>query len=235
MSYVLVTGSTKNIGRDICLALATEGYDIVAHYKFNFIEAKRLQKEIISLGRKCEIIRGDFSNKEGVKLFISSLIPRISIFKGLVNNASIYPLGSLEDSSLKDVENTFWVNFFSPFYLIQTLACNYMKEGGSIVNVGICGLNSNISTTHAPIYQMSKSSLLSLTRCAAKSFCQKDIRVNMVSPGYTDTSSDRPLDPAKLPMRRVAQSKEIASAVVFFFKNSYITGQNIEVAGGVRL
>jgi 3-oxoacyl-[acyl-carrier protein] reductase len=235
MSFILVTGGTKNIGKEIALLLAKEGEDILLHYRENLDGAQKLKKEIESSKRRCEIIYGDFSTKEGVESFVISLLKQHKKIKGLVNNASLYSPLPLEKTTLDLLKETFWVNLFSPFYLIKELAYSHMEEGGAIVNLGMCGLQSSLSTSYALAYQMSKLSLLSLTKSVAKNLLQKKIRVNMVSPGYTESSVDLPKDPKNFLMGRAAFNKEVAEAVLFFFKHPYLTGQNLEVAGGVRL
>ena len=235
MSYILVTGAAKNIGKAISLLLAKKGYDIAVHYKDSEDEALALQDEIRGYGVQSEVIYGDFSTKKGLDAFISLVKQKLKKVKGLVNNASVYKVGPLKDTSFFDLENLYQVNLFTPFYLINSFVKELIEQKGSIVNIGMCGLLTNMVDNYAPAYQMSKLSLLMLTKSLAKSLAKYKIRVNMVSPGYTETSVDLPQRGTNLPFGRAAKNVEIAEAVLFFMSHSYITGQNMEVAGGVRL
>lgn len=235
MSYIIVTGGSKNIGREISLSLAKSGYDVAVHYNDGIDQADALQKEIKSLGVNCEIVFGDFSSEEGLEAFVSLAKAELKYIKGLINNASFYKIGPLQDTSFHELKHVFQVNFFSSFYLIKSFMKDLVKEEGAIVNLGMCGLISKMADDYATAFQMSKLSLLMLTKSFAKSLAKDKVRVNMVSPGYTETSIDLPKNYDSLPMKRPATNIEIAEGVLFFLKHSYITGQNLEIAGGVRL
>jgi 3-oxoacyl-[acyl-carrier protein] reductase len=235
MSYIIVTGGSKNIGKEVSLLLAKSGCDVAIHYKDGIDQADALQKEIRSLGVNCEIVFGDFSSEEGLEAFVSLAKAKLKSIKGLVNNAGFYKVGALQETSFHELKHIFQVNLFSAFYLIQSFVKELIIEEGSIVNLGMCGLISKMADDYATAFQMSKLSLLMLTKSFAKSLAKDKIKVNMVSPGYTETSIDLPKNYDSLPMKRAAANIEIAEGVLFFLNHPYITGQNLEIAGGVRL
>lgn len=235
MSYILVTGGSKNIGREISLLLAKNGYDIAIHYRRRKDLAETLQKEIKRFKVKCEIIYGDFSAKEGLYDFVLDVKNKLGSIKALINNAALYKTGSLDSISYEELKELFQVNLFSSFYLIQSFMKESILKEGVIVNLGMCGLISKMADDYATGFQMSKLSLLMLTKSYAKTLAKDKIRVNMISPGYTETSIDLPKNFDLHPMKRPATNAEIAEGVLFFLKHPYITGQNLEIAGGIRL
>ena len=235
MSYILITGGSKNIGRETALFLAKNGYDIAIHYKDGKDSAESLVHEIKSFGVKSEALFGDFSSINGLKEFVFVAKSKLKVIKGLINNAAVYKVGSLEDTTYEELAQMFQVNLFSSFYLIKSFVPELKREEGSIINLGICGLLTKFADEYAAAFQMSKLSLLMLTKSFAKSLAKDRIRVNMISPGYTETSIDLPRSAEVVPLSRFAKNREIAEAILFFLKSPYITGQNLEIAGGLRL
>lgn len=236
MSYILVTGAANNIGREISLLLAEKGYNIVIHYRESEVSAISLKEEIERKYRvKSVLAYGDFSSKKGIDTFISSVRQKVERLKGIVNSASIYKKGSLIDTSYVEFEEMTQVNLTAPFYLVNSFLKDLLVEDSVIINLGICGLLSKMADTYAPAYQMTKLSFLMLTKSYALSLAKNKIRVNMVSPGYSETSVDLPVSLDVIPLKRLCLNKEIAETVLFLIEHKYITGQNIEVAGGMRL
>lgn len=108
-----------------------------------------------------------------------------------------------------------------------------LQQKGAIVNIGVSGIQHVLADVHSTAYTSAKLALWAVTKAFAKEFASKGIRVNMVSPGVLEKTVDAPA----LPMGRRATFAETARVVVFLLaeEKSYITGQKIEVAGGVRL
>jgi NAD(P)-dependent dehydrogenase (short-subunit alcohol dehydrogenase family) len=128
-------------------------------------------------------------------------------------------------------------NLDGTFHCSQ-LAIPLMNHGGSIVNLGYVGISSMAGTTRTAAYSVTKAGILMLTRSLALELAPKGIRVNMVSPGQLDNSVDLPEDYARrIPLGRPGTSQEIAELVAFLASEqaAYITGQNIDVAGGLML
>ena len=109
---------------------------------------------------------------------------------------------------------------------------------GHVINLGYAGVEHLVANTRAMAYQISKAGLLVLTRSLAQALGPDGIRVNMVSPGHIDNSVDLPADiHSHVPLGRPARIDDIAGALLFLLSpaGGYITGANIEVAGGYRL
>jgi 3-oxoacyl-[acyl-carrier protein] reductase len=131
----------------------------------------------------------------------------------------------------------FQTNLHAPFILIKHLVSSLCQHRGHIINIGAAGLGRMRADTYSTAYTLTKQNLWMLTRSLALELAPAGVRVNMVSPGHLETSVNLPTDPLKLPMGRPGYHHEISRLILFLLDpaNHYITGQNIEVAGGVSL
>lgn len=236
MSWILVTGASKGLGREICFSLAKQGHNIAVHYFRNEIAAQETVNGCRRLGVDAHAIRGDFESQEQTDDFIKRYHTSFPSTKGLVNNVGHYLLTPLTTTSEEDWRKLFQLNVNAPFSLIQSLIPSLKKHKGHIVNIGTSGLGSHRTPPEAPAYSITKMALLQLTLNLAKELARDQVKVNMVSPGYLETSIDLK-DPKRLPMGRAASINEAAKLVASFFSDAmdYVTGQNIEIAGGVGL
>lgn len=228
---VLVTGAAKRLGAEIARMLAKQGYDVVIHYRNSKKEAEQIAEECRSFGVDAQLIQGDFSTRAGVEAFISQYRARFPDTYGLVNNVGDYVVGECDDP-----EMLFWTNVFAPQQLMVEMVDLLQRERGAVVNLGFVGVGGVRGSSYCPVYLSSKEALLSLTRSYAKAWAPKNVRVNMVSPGYLDNAVDLP-ENEKLPMGRPALCEEVARVVAFLLDpaSAYITGQNLDVAGGIKL
>ena len=236
VKWTLVTGGAKRLGAEICQTLAASGHNIVVHYHNSHDDAINVQAACKKLGVEAELLQGDFSTQETTQKFIDAYLSQFTETEHLINNVGNYLIKSALNMPLKEWYDLFQTNLHAPFALIQALTPSLKKQQGSIVNIGIAGMNHLPADTYATAYSITKASLLMLTKSVAKELAPDHVRVNMVSPGYIDNAVDLP-DPSRLPMGRPATTQEVARAVEFLINkdNAYITGQNIEVSGGVRL
>lgn len=237
MSFTLVTGGAKNLGREICLHLAKNKLNVVVHYNKSEKEALQVVNECRKFGVQAEAIQGDFSSMDGVKKFIEMYLKQFPNTKNLVNNVGNYLIKSALETSYEEMTDLFQVNVFACLYLSQSLLHTIKMSQGSIVNIGVAGIDRGKAECYSTIYSMTKLSLLMLTRSLAKELGKFNVAVNMVSPGVLTSSIDAAENLEIIPMKRLGSLNEVADVVAFLLnqKNHYITGQNIEVAGGVRL
>ncbi len=231
MGWTLVTGGAKGIGAAICRTMATEGHPIVVHYNTSQKEALEVAEDCRSLGVRAEIMQGNFSTQEQVAEFLQNYLQAFSLTDCLVNNVGNYLVKSVQETSPEELSLLYQTNVFAPIMIAKALS---VKE--SIVNLGVAGLNAERADTYSSAYSMTKSSMLQWTRSLAKELASASISVNMVSPGYVEGSVDLP-ELSKLPMKRAVTKDEVARLVAFLLNknNRAITGQNIEIAGGIRL
>lgn len=234
---ILVTGAGKGIGYETVKLLVKKG-----HYVYALVKDKKDNKKFKSF-RNLKIINGNVNNLKLIKKIFNDSNKKNKIITGLVNNAGVRKRKSFLKINKKDISNVFGTNFFSIFYLMQIFSknCIQKKLSGSIVNIGsIVGQNgfSELSS-----YGASKGALISLTKCVATEMSKNDIRVNCISPGFTETSYFNKFKKKKrlynwtlsrIPMNRWGKSAEISSVINFLLskESSYINGENINVDGG---
>ena len=237
MKWTLVTGGAKHLGSVICKRLAQDGLSVVVHYKTSEKEAQQVVQECLHLGVDAECIQGDFSSFTSTQQFISDYQKRFPDTLNLINIVGNYLLGSSLETSVEQWIDLLHTNFQAPYQLIRSCLPTLKKNQGSIINLGVTGLNSFRADTYDTAYAITKSSLLMLTKSLAVELAPFQVRVNMVSPGYLEEAIDLPEDLSLLPMNRPATRIEVADAIAFIIsdKAKYITGQNLEVGGGLRL
>lgn len=234
MGWTLVTGGAKGLGAEICRHLATQGHSIAVHYNKSVKEAEEVAGFCIRAGVQAEIIQGDFSTKDSTLLFTTRLEKRIPQTKNIVYNVGNYIIGPISKTTVEDWYSLFQTNLNAPFIILHALLPLLIKNQGGIVTIGTAGIENVIADTYSTAYRCSKMGLLMLTKSLAKELASSFVNVNMVSPGYLENSIDFP---SHFPMDRPATLNEVARMVAFLLleENKYITGQNIEVAGGIKL
>lgn len=236
MKWTLITGAAKGLGKEIALHLAQNGYSVVIHYRKSLEEAKKVRSSCVDFGVKAEIIQGDFKDfKETVK-FVKNYLEKFPDTQNLINNVGNYFIGSVLNTPAEVWQDIFFTNLHLPFLLSNLLAKPIINEKGSIINIGVAGLNGNRSDLYSSAYTSAKSALLQLTKSLAREMAERGVRVNMISPGYLENSVDL-REQTNIPIGHPTSLTEIAKFVAFLLnpQNSSIIGQNIEIAGGVRL
>lgn len=236
MAWTLVTGGAKRLGACLARALAESGNDVVIQYRHSIKEAEEVAEQCSNYGVRSAVLQGDFSDPEKTEDFISRYLREFPDTKNIINNVGNYLIRSALQTAAEEWTELFQINLHAPFALIRSLSPSLINRKGNIINFGISGIHSGHTGTHAAAYRITKQSLWALTRSLAAEMAGHGVRVNMISPGYLDNAVDLP-PASKLPMGRPAYCEEIARVVTFLLdeKSNYITGQNIEVAGGVGL
>lgn len=234
MRWTLITGGAQRLGKEVSRNLSKSGRNIVVHYRTSENEASELVQQ---LGGRAEMIQGDFSSIKSTQAFLDAYLKRFIETEGLVYNVGNYCFGSAADTKPEVWSALFQENLISCLHLVQGLLPSLKKTKGRIVTIGMAGCSSVRANTHATAYNTTKLSLCMLTKSLAKELGPDGVCVNMVSPGYMEESIDQPSDQGAIPMARQATFEEVARAVDFLMDpaNGYITGQNLEVAGGTRL
>ena len=238
---MLVTGSSRGIGRASALYLAKNGYDLVLHCNKNTKMASELREEIISLGQKARVLQFDISNREECKRILSEDIEKNGLYYGVVLNAGIakdnvFPV--MEDNEWDDVLNTNLGGFYNVLKpIVMPLISNKIK-GRIITMSSISGLAGNRGQVN---YSASKAGIIGATKALALELAKRGITVNCVAPGVieTDMIKDIPFEEVKkmIPMKRFGKPEEIAGLVNYLMSENaaYITGQVISVNGGLYL
>lgn len=236
MGWTLVTGGAKRLGAKLCLDLAAHGHAVLVHYHTSQREAKEVVDACRSLGATAEMIQGDFSTTASTEDFIR-MCQKLFPIKILINNIGNYLVKSASNTTLEEWCAVFQSNLHVPFALSRAFLPSLCQHQGSIINIGIAGVGNMRADTYSTAYTAAKMALLMLTKSLAKEMAPKGLCVNMISPGYLENAIDLPQDVTQLPMERAATLEEVSRVVMYLLdeQSRYITGQNIEVAGGVRL
>ena len=235
---VLVTGSSRGIGKATIIEFASKGYNVVINYINNNYDALELQKYVEEkYNIKALVIKCDVSNEQEVKEMISQIINEFGKIDVLVNNAGIVYDRSFEEITIEEFEKTLKVNVIGAFIVAREVS-KYMKNG-SIVNVSSTNGTKTISPECLD-YNISKIGLQSLTRDLAFQF-KPNIRVNAIAIGWADTDMNKDLpkdyiedETSKIYLERFANTSEIAKTIYFLSSDeaSYINGEILNIDGG---
>ena len=235
---VLVTGSSRGIGKETAIYLAKNGFDIVLHCNRNVEKAKETKKIIEDLGRTVRILQFDVSDREQTKKILSDDIEKNGIYYGVVVNAGItadnaFP--AMEDEQWDKVINTNLNGLYNTLKpLIMPMIQN--RKGRIVALSSISGITGNRGQIN---YSASKAGIIGAVKALSKEVAKRNITVNCVAPGVieSDMTSELPFDMIKdsIPMRRMGTAKEVASLINYLFSEdaAYITGQVISVNGGM--
>lgn len=236
---VLITGSSRGIGKETALYLAKNGYNIVLHYKNNLDSALSVKKEIEALGQTARILNFDIKERYDTKTKIENDIKEHGVYYGVVLNAGIakdnvFPV--MEDSEWDEVINTNLGGFYNVLKPIIMPMIEKRIKGRIITLSSISGLKGNRGQVN---YSASKAGIIGATKALSLELAKRGITVNCVAPGIieTDMIKDIPPDEIKklIPMKRTGTPREVASLINYLISEdaSYITGQVISVNGGM--
>ena len=214
---ILLTGGSRGIGLAIKNRFEEEGCNVIAPSRNQM----------------------DLSSRESIIQYLDQLEDSVDI---LINNAGVNVIESFLEISYKNFENTFNVNTLAPLLLSQYCINNFFlqKGKGCIINIGTLWLSR--TRNGRSTYSMSKSALESLTKSIAIEFGDRNIRCNMVSPGFIGTdltyqnNSEEVLKEIieRIPIKKLGSPSEVADLIVYLsLKNNLITGENIYIDGGI--
>jgi len=230
----IVTGAGRGIGRAIALAFAREGADVVVISR-TFSEVEETAGQIRALGRRALPLKVDISAMEDVENMVKSTLEEFGRIDILVNNASVFLPGRLKQMSFEDLRLHIQVNAWVPLVLSREFA--RLAKRGKIINL----LDARIKGydfLHVP-YILSKHLLSILTKMMALEFAP-EVTVNGIAPGLIlppPGKDKRYLERLMqtVPLKRHGNPDDIANAVIYLLKNDFITGQIINVDGGLHL
>jgi pteridine reductase len=233
---ILITGAARRLGREIALAAAKNGANLILHYNSSKIEIEKTAEEAQTKSNNIWIVKADLSSPDGAKELVSTSLKHSPLF-GLINNASIFKPVDLFHTSIEDWENHLHVNLTTPFILTQKFAESYKGESvGRIINMlDWRALRPGID--HFP-YTISKAALAALTQATARKLAPL-ISVNGIALGAIlppEGESENANIINSVPMQRWATLDELTRTVLFLLDGpDYITGEIIHLDGGRHL
>ena len=234
----IVTGGGGGIGKATCLTFAREGAEIVIP-EVNIANAEAAAAEIQALGRKCKVIETDVSNGESVRAMARQTLEAFGRIDILVNNAGIFSYTRIDACTEEEWDRMMAVNLKGPFLCAQAvMETMKTQRSGRIINLGSLAGQVGGIVASAP-YSASKAGVMCLTKSLARVLGEYGITVNSIAPGVaaTEMAKNHPDMTDQIPLGRVADASEIASAILFLASEEgrYLTGATLDVNGGIRM
>lgn len=235
---ILITGSSRGIGRQIALTLAAQGHIIIANYNKSEEHANNLKQEALRKNQQIDLYKADVSNRDEVKKMIDFIINKYKRIDVLINNAGISSFNLFTDITDEEWNKTIGVNLNSVFFMSQeTVKYMIKQKEGSIINIssiwGLVGASCEVA------YSVSKAGVDGMTKSLAKELGPSNIRVNSIAPGLIDTDMNNDLTSEELeniinetPLCRIGKPEDIAKCVKWLVEDTFTTGQVISINGG---
>jgi len=230
----LVTGSSRGVGKSIALELSREGCKVIVNYSKDEENAASVAKLVDGIA-----IKADVSNFDECQEMINEIISRYKKIDILVNNAGISIDKTFKNMAKEEWNEVINVNLNSMFNVTKPVINEMLKQNyGRIVNISsVSGQMGFFGQTN---YSAAKAGVIGFTKALAREVASKGITVNAVAPGIIDAGLGKAIPQdvlneflKNIPEKRLGKPEEIAKAVIFLLKNDYITGQVININGGL--
>ena len=237
----IITGATRGIGRGIAVEFANQGANVAFTYSSSVDAANALETELNAIGIKAKGYQSNAAEFDTAQELAKEILKEFGSIDILVNNAGITKDNLLMRISEDDFDKVIDVNLKSVFNMTKAVIRPMMKQrSGSIINMSsVVGLKGNAGQSN---YAASKSGILGFSKSVALELGSRNIRSNVIAPGFIETEMTGKLDEATvqtwrdaIPLKRGGTPKDIANACVFLASDmsSYITGQTLSVDGGM--
>jgi 3-oxoacyl-[acyl-carrier protein] reductase len=236
---VLVTGSSRGIGKAIALRLAREGYDLVLHCRNNYEQACLVVAEIVDMGQTARVLQFDIADRDQVKSVLEEDMETFGAYYGVVCNA-----GVAKDNAFPAMPGNEWdlvlrTNLDGFYNVLHPIIMPMIRRRKPSRIVTLSSVSGEMGNRGQVNYSAAKSGIIGATKALAVELAKRKITVNCVSPGLIDTEMTETvhLDEALklVPMKRVGRVEEVAATVSFLMSDdaAYITRQVISVNGGM--
>jgi 3-oxoacyl-[acyl-carrier protein] reductase len=236
---VLVTGSSRGIGKAIALRLARDGYDIVLHCRSQRAEAESVAQIIVAMGRAARVLQFDISERDAAAATLLADVEQYGCYYGVVCNAGVVKDNAFPAMSGQDWDIVIQTNLDGFFNVLNPLIMPMVrrrKPGRIVTLASVSGLIGNRGQVN---YSAAKAGIIGATKALALELAKREITVNCVAPGLIETDMIRevPMEEAlkMIPAQRVGKPEEVAAAVSFLIGEdaAYVTRQVISVNGGM--
>lgn len=237
----IITGASRGIGRGIALVFARQGANIAFTYSSSVDSAKELENELNSIGIKAKGYQSNAASFTDSQQLADAVLKEFGSIDILVNNAGITKDNLLMRMGEEDFDSVIEVNLKSVFNMTKAVQRTMLKQRkGSIINMSsVVGVKGNAGQTN---YAASKAGIIGFSKSVALELGSRNIRSNVIAPGFIETEMTAKLDEDKvaewrsaIPLKRGGNPEDIANACVFLASDlsAYITGQTLNVDGGM--
>ncbi len=238
---VIITGASRGIGRGIASIFADHGANIAFTYSSSAAAAAELEKELQATGVKVKAYQSNAASFEDSQEFVKKVLEDFDSIDVLINNAGITKDNLLMRMSETDFDKVIEVNLKSIFNMTKAVQRTMLKQrSGSIINMSsVVGIKGNAGQAN---YAASKAGIIGFSKSMALELGSRNIRTNVVAPGFIETEMTAKLDEKTvegwrdaIPLKRGGSPEDIANACVFLASDlsAYITGQVLQVDGGM--
>jgi 3-oxoacyl-[acyl-carrier protein] reductase len=236
---VLVTGSSRGIGKAIALHLARDDYDIVLHCRSRREEADNVARSIVALGRQARVLQFDVGERHAVAAALKADIEQHGCYYGVVCNAGIARDNVFPAMSGEDWDIVLKTNLDGFYNVLNPLIMPMVRRrapGRIVTLTSVSGLIGNRGQVN---YSAAKAGIIGASKALALELAKREITVNCVAPGLIETEMTRDVQLQEvlklIPARRIGKPEEVAAVVSFLFTDAaaYITRQVISVNGGL--
>ena len=237
----IITGASRGIGKGIAEVFARHGANVAFTYSSSVEAANELEKELQALGVKAKGYRSNAADFEDAQKLANEVLTEFGSIDILVNNAGITKDNLLMRMSEEDFDKVIEVNLKSIFNMTKAVQRTMLKQRkGSIINMSsVVGVKGNAGQAN---YAASKAGMIGFSKSMALELGSRNIRTNVIAPGFIETEMTAKLDDKTvdgwreaIPLKRGGTPEDIANACVFLGSDlsSYITGQVLNVDGGM--
>ncbi|AOM78028.1 3-oxoacyl-[acyl-carrier-protein] reductase [Pedobacter steynii] len=237
----LITGASKGIGRKIAEKFAEQGANVAFTYLSSVEKGQALEQELQSFGTQVKGYRSDASKFDEAEKLINDIVADFGALDIVVNNAGITKDGLLMRMSEENWDEVINVNLKSVFNVSKAASKVMMKaRKGSIINMSsVVGVQGNAGQAN---YAASKAGIIGFSKSLAKELGSRNIRTNVIAPGFIRTEMTDVLDPKVvqgweegIPLKRAGEPEDVANACLFLASDmsAYVTGQVLSVCGGM--
>ena len=238
----IITGATRGIGHAIALRFAKEGCNVAFCGRTRNDKMVAVEEELAAMGVKAKGYAADVANYDSAQAFVKEVLADFGKVDILINNAGITDDSAMKRMTEEQFDRVVGTNLKSVFCMTKAIQPSMWKQGyGSIVNIGsVVGIAGNYNQAN---YAASKAGIIGFSKSCAKEFAARNIRVNVVCPGFIETEMTEKLPKdrilpltSRIPMKRAGTPDEVAQCCVFLASDmsSYITSVVLPMCGGME-
>jgi 3-oxoacyl-[acyl-carrier protein] reductase len=238
----IITGATRGIGHAIAVRFAKEGCNVAFCGRTRNDKMVAVEEELAALGVKAKGYAADVANYDSAQTFVKEVLADFGKVDILINNAGITADSAMKRMTEEQFDRVVGTNLKSVFCMTKAIQPSMWRQGhGSIVNIGsVVGIAGNYNQAN---YAASKAGIIGFSKSCAKEFAARNIRVNVVAPGFvqTEMTADIPKELmetwcSRIPMKRPGTPDEVANCCVFLASDmsSYITSVVLPMCGGME-